>query len=212
MTDAPLLTLVTGNKGKLTEIVAILGTENPCVRLETCKVDLDELQGESPEEIAKAKALAAYKLLGRPVLTEDTSLCFNALGGLPGPYIKWFLQKLGTDGIPKMLAGFEDKSGYASCLFTLCLDEETVLFFDGRCPGTIVEKRGCKGFGWDAIFEPKEAGVVEPGNLTYAEMTSEAKNKISHRARGLKMLTDYLASEEGRDALARANAKKPRAE
>jgi len=50
-------------------------------------------------------------------MVEDTSLCFNAYGGLPGPYIKWFLGKLGHEGLPKMLAGFEDKSGYAQCIF-----------------------------------------------------------------------------------------------
>ena len=51
------------------------------------------------------------------VMVEDTCLCFNALKGLPGPYIKWFLQKLGHDGLNAMLAGFEDKSAYAQCTF-----------------------------------------------------------------------------------------------
>lgn len=50
-------------------------------------------------------------------MVEDTSLCFNAYGGLPGPYIKWFLQKLGHEGLNAMLAGFEDKSAYAQCIF-----------------------------------------------------------------------------------------------
>ena len=50
-------------------------------------------------------------------MVEDTSLCFNACGGLPGPYIKWFLAKLGHDGLNRMLAGFEDKSAYAQCIF-----------------------------------------------------------------------------------------------
>lgn len=51
------------------------------------------------------------------VMVEDTSLCFNAYKGLPGPYIKWFLDKLGHDGLNKMLAGFDDKSAYAQCIF-----------------------------------------------------------------------------------------------
>lgn len=55
--------------------------------------------------------------VGGAVIVEDTSLCFNAMGGLPGPYIKWFLQKLGHDGLNAMLAGFEDKTGYAQCIF-----------------------------------------------------------------------------------------------
>eukprot|EP00959_Pyramimonas_sp_CCMP1952_P359301 7523426-Pyramimonas_sp.AAC.1 len=62
-----------------------------------------------PEDIAKEKAAIAAKTIGGPVCVEDTSLCFNAMGGLPGAYIKWFLKELGPAGLPKMLAGFEDK-------------------------------------------------------------------------------------------------------
>jgi inosine triphosphate pyrophosphatase len=50
-------------------------------------------------------------------MVEDTCLCFNALQGLPGPYIKWFLGKLGHDGLNRMLHGFEDKTAYAQCTF-----------------------------------------------------------------------------------------------
>lgn len=57
--------------------------------MESVNIDLDEYQGE-PDEIAQKKCLAAVERLNCPVITEDTCLCFNALGGLPGPYIKWF--------------------------------------------------------------------------------------------------------------------------
>ena len=67
-----------------------------------------DVQGE-PEDIAKDKAALAAKQLGKAVVVEDTSLCFNALGGLPGPYIKWFLKNLGPHGLPKLLAAFDDK-------------------------------------------------------------------------------------------------------
>lgn len=50
-------------------------------------------------------------------MVEDTCLCFNALDGLPGPYIKWFLEGLGHEGLNKMLSGFEDKTAYAQCVF-----------------------------------------------------------------------------------------------
>lgn len=61
--------------------------------------------------------VTAPQQVGGAVMVEDTSLCFNACGGLPGPYIKWFLAKLGHDGLNRMLAGFEDKSAYAQCIF-----------------------------------------------------------------------------------------------
>lgn len=70
----------------------------------SAKVDLPEYQGEI-EEISREKCRVATKQIEGPVLVEDTSLCFDALGGLPGPYIKWFLEKLKPEGLHKMLAG-----------------------------------------------------------------------------------------------------------
>ena len=80
---------------------------------------------------------------------EDTSLCYNALKGLPGPYCKWFLDKLGHEGLNKMLAGYEDKSAYAQCIFAYCdgPDAEPIVFV-GRTEGKIVPARGPTDFGW----------------------------------------------------------------
>lgn len=80
------ITFITGNVKKLEEVVAILGKEFPR-ELITKKVDLPELQGEM-DEVSIQKCQEAAKLVQGPVLIEDTSLCFNVLGGLPG--------KLGT--------------------------------------------------------------------------------------------------------------------
>ncbi|GFR48714.1 hypothetical protein Agub_g10671 [Astrephomene gubernaculifera] len=177
----------TGNKKKLEEVTAILasGAALP-FQVEAAKLDLPELQGE-PEEISKEKCRIAARLVGGAVMVEDTSLCFNALGGLPGPYIKWFLEKLGHDGLNRMLAGFEDKTAYAQCIFayTPGPDQEPLVFV-GRTPGRIVAARGPADFGWDPVFEPE--GFSE----TYAEMDKEAKNKISHRYRSLDKLRSYL--------------------
>ena len=60
-------------------------------------VDLPEYQGD-PDYVAGAKAELAAKEIKGPVITEDTSLCFNALNGMPGPYIKWFLKNIGPEG------------------------------------------------------------------------------------------------------------------
>lgn len=129
------LNFVTGNKGKLLETSKILRTTIP--NLQSISLDLPELQGDSPEEISKAKCRIASKKAGPgvAVIVEDTSLCFNALKGLPGPYIKWFLDKLGHDGLNTMLAGHEDKSAYALCVFSYSHDPsmEPVTFV-GKCP------------------------------------------------------------------------------
>ena len=115
---APMtVTFVTGNQNKLKEVRAILGEEHADkFTLEARKVDLPELQGE-PEDIAKEKVMLAARQIDGPTLVEDTSLCYNALHGLPGPYVKWFLDKLGHEGLNKMLAGYDDKSAYAQCVF-----------------------------------------------------------------------------------------------
>jgi hypothetical protein len=113
----PIVTFVTGNQKKLQEVIAILGAEGELpIEVTNRKLDLPEYQGE-PEEISRQKAIAAALEVGGAVMVEDTSLCFNALQGLPGPYIKWFLDKLGHEGLNNMLAAYEDKSGYAQCIF-----------------------------------------------------------------------------------------------
>lgn len=125
-------------------------------------------------------------------LVEDTCLCFNALHGLPGPYVKWFLDKLGHEGLNNMLAAYEDKSAYALCTFayTSGADSEPVIL-SGRTEGTLVPARQSPDkdvFGWDPVFEPKEY------EQTYAEMTAETKNKISHRSKALTALKHHLNS------------------
>merc|ERR1712125_199765 len=150
--------------------------------------DLPELQGASPAMIAKEKCVLAAKEVNGPVMCEDTCLCYHALKGLPGPYIKWFLESIGHDGLNKLLAGYEDKSAYAQCIFALCAGPGCeVRIFDGRTEGKIVPARGPTDFGWDPVFEPREGG-----GLTYAEMPKEEKNKISPRGRSLTSLRDWL--------------------
>ncbi|XP_067934955.1 inosine triphosphate pyrophosphatase-like isoform X3 [Watersipora subatra] len=171
------ITFVTGNKHKLEEVISILGTS---ISWDNKKLDLPEYQGE-PDEITKQKCKEAARAVKGSVLIEDTCLCFNALGGMPGPYIKWFLDKIGPDGLFKMLHGFEDKTAYAMCTFgfTTGPDAEVELYC-GKCPGKIVAPRGSTTFGWDPCFQP------DGFDLTFAEMDKSIKNKISHR--GLALL------------------------
>ncbi|XP_029474836.1 inosine triphosphate pyrophosphatase isoform X2 [Rhinatrema bivittatum] len=123
---------VTGNAKKLEEVVQILGDKFPC-KLVAQKIDLPEYQGE-PDEISIQKCLEAVKQVQGPVIVEDTCLCFNAFGGLPGPYIKWFLGNLKPEGLHRMLAGFEDKSAYALCTFAFSTGnpEDPVQLFRGK--------------------------------------------------------------------------------
>jgi len=184
------ITFVTGNKKKLEEVQKILADGNEIelpFELNNKKLDLPELQGD-PLDVAREKCKLASEQVQGPVLTEDTSLCFNALNGLPGPYIKWFLEKCGHDGLNNMLGGFKDKSAYAQTIFALQMSsDDEVLLFEGRTDGKIVPARGSLDFGWDPVFEP-----LEGGGKTYGEMSKDDKNVISHRGRALAKLKDFL--------------------
>jgi len=190
-----IITFVTGNKKKLEEVVRILSKSNEsssplAFSISNQKIDLPELQGD-PLEIAKEKcALAAKEVMG-PVITEDTSLCFTALKDMPGPYIKWFLEKCGHEGLNDMIAFSEDKSGYAQTVVGFCPGPgQEVVVFDGRTRGIVVPARGSLDFGWDPIFQPDEGD-----GFTYAEMSKGAKDSISHRSRAFGKLRSYLEAE-----------------
>ncbi|KAI6251190.1 Inosine triphosphate pyrophosphatase [Erysiphe necator] len=175
------LNFITSNKNKLLEVRQILGD---LVDLQSQSLELPEIQG-TIEEISLDKCRRAAEKIQGPVLVEDTCLCFNALQQLPGPYIKWFLQALGHQGLNNLLAAYPDKSAQAVCTFSYCKGPGyEPLIFQGRTNGTIVPPRGSADFGWDAIFECN--------GKTYAEMDKSEKNKVSHRFRALEKLKIWL--------------------
>ena len=179
---------VTGNAMKLREVQEILGMNGLPLPLEMIDIDLDELQESQPEKIAAAKARLAAEACGGPAIVDDTSLCLNAIGGMPGPYIKWFQQS--QVELHRLLVDYDDKSAFAqSCIAFSPGPGAVPLVFSGICRGTIVAPRGGSGFGWDAVFEPE--GSTE----TFAEMSGEAKNAISHRSRALALLAQHLKGD-----------------
>jgi inosine triphosphate pyrophosphatase len=185
-----VINFVTGNQKKFEEASAILQKELPDITFNRVEFDLPEIQGE-PEEIVRFKLQHALELQksDSPLVIEDTSLCFNSLKGLPGPYIKHFLTKLGTSGLFKLVENFEDHSAYSQCIFGLAKTRsEQPKLFVGRTDGKIVAPRGDNKFGWDPVFQPD--GFSE----TFAEMDSKVKNSISHRYRSLKQLSEFLKS------------------
>ncbi|SHO79013.1 Similar to S.cerevisiae protein HAM1 (Nucleoside triphosphate pyrophosphohydrolase) [Malassezia sympodialis ATCC 42132] len=185
-----IITFVTGNKNKLREVQNILGASpNASWSLESKSLDVPEVQG-STQEVALAKCRSAAQQLQGPCLTEDTALSFRALNGLPGPYIKDFLHKLGLDGLNRLLAGFDDKGATAICTFAYCEGPgfEPVLF-EGKTLGHIVPPRGPTDFGWDPVFE------VDGHGKTFAEMDKSEKNAVSHRFRALSQFQSFLNSK-----------------
>lgn len=188
------ISFVTSNDNKLAEVQRALQTGSKDGKLSfdllKCSVGLLELQGD-PLDVARQKCIQAAKEVKGPVLVEDTSLCFNALGGLPGVYVKWFLDKTGRQGLVNMLHAYEDKSAYAQCIFALSAGEDKpVHLFVGQTTGTIVTPRGPENsFGWDPVFQPSDGS-----NKTFAEMTKDEKNAISHRGKALAKVCEFIST------------------
>jgi inosine triphosphate pyrophosphatase len=174
------------------------------VDLRTLNVDLPELQEVDTMAIAKNKALLAAQLVSGACLVEDTSLHFHALGGMPGPYIKWFQQSLKSSGLYNILAAYDDKSATAVCTLAFSPSPHAdPILFTGECRGTIVPPEiGQNGFGWDTIFVPDEemqkqqqqtnADTTEYEPRSFSRMTMDEKNQLSHRGKAVRKLAVWL--------------------
>ncbi|KAJ5324426.1 hypothetical protein N7476_003026 [Penicillium atrosanguineum] len=191
-------TFVTGNPNKIIEVNAIIGNSIP---IQPVALDVPEIQG-TLEEIARDKCRRATLIVNGPVIVEDSALEFNAMKGLPGPYIKYFLESLGNDGLNRMLYGYEDKSAEAVCTFAFSTGPTMEpLLFQGRLKdvllivskGKIVPARGSPVFGWEPIFEHEGA--------TLAEMAHDKKNKLSHRYQALLKFQSWLTEGNNRSVL-----------
>jgi len=178
------LTYITGHSKKANEIARYLNT-----KVKHHKLDLPEVQSLDPVEVVTLKAQEAYRQLACPVLVEDYSMRFEALGKLPGPLIKWFLEELQPDGLCKLLDGYESSRATAQTCFGFC-DESGVQVFIGEITGTITARpRGEYGYGTDAIFIP------DGQSKTWGEMNSQEKITYSLRRIGLEKLEAYLENK-----------------
>lgn len=177
------LTFITGNQDKADHLAKHLGTE-----IAHHKVNLDEIQSVDLHEIVEHKVRQAYEILKTPVLVEDVSLEFTALGHLPGPFIKFFVEDSGLEACCRMLDGFEDRSAIGRCTFGY-FDGAQVRFFDGELQGKITTSpRGENGFGWDKIFVP------EGFSVTRAELNDDDYAKVYGIIKPFSTLRDFLAN------------------
>jgi XTP/dITP diphosphohydrolase len=175
------LLFVTSNPGKVREVEAILG-----IPVEQLTLDVPEIQSLDVEEVVRQKALSAFAHAGRPVLVEDTGLYLDALSGLPGALVRWFLATIGPAGICALIPPGADRGARARTAVALC-DGETVEVMTGETCGVIASApTGAGGFGWDPIFRPIGA------SHTFAEMDQAEKNRFSMRRQALERLRERL--------------------
>lgn len=176
------ITFITGHAKKAEQLSRHLDYE-----VDHYKLDLKEIQTLDPVEVTIHKAKEAYAMLKKPVLVEDVSIRFEALGRLPGTLIKWFLEELKVEGLCKLLNGYQTRKAIVAPYFGLCVDGEKVEIFTAEITGEITkEPRGENGFGLDSIFIPD--GYTK----TWGQMNDEEQNETSVRKLALKKLHAYL--------------------
>ncbi|NJE04220.1 XTP/dITP diphosphatase [Thermococcus sp. MV11] len=177
------LAFITSNPGKVEEARKYF--EPLGVEVYQLKVDYPEIQADTLEEVAEYGARWLAERLDGPFFLDDSGLFIDALNGFPGVYSAYVYRTLGVDGILKLMEGVEDRRAHFRSVIAYW-DNELYLF-TGRVEGEITrEKRGTMGFGFDPIFKP--TGFEE----TFAEMTTDEKNRISHRGRALKAFAEWL--------------------
>ena len=175
------LIFVSSNPNKGIEAERIL--KLPLLRV---AINLPEIQASSIEEITRYKLEVAKTKGYDRLVVEDVSLGFNELGNFPGPYVKWLLESAGGKGLGAIAYALRDRSAVARCCVGYW-DGQEVHIFMGEVAGEIlVHPRGEQHFGWDAWFLPE--GTAK----TFAELSAEEKDAISHRGRAFGKLRDHL--------------------
>ena len=190
------IVFATHNAHKVSEVQAVLGSEYQLVTATEAGIS-EEIPETQPtiEGNALQKARYVYEHTGLNCFADDTGLEVEALDGAPGVYSARYAGGEGHDSeanMKKLLAELKGKENRKAQFRTaICLIEggEKHLF-EGIVKGEIIrEKKGSSGFGYDPVFVPE--GYAE----TFAEMGAEEKNRISHRARAVQKLCDYLNSK-----------------
>ena len=187
--------IATKNLHKLEEMRRILSPLGiDCICEHDLAVPLPEVDetGDTFAENALLKAQSALMAAGMPVIADDSGLCVGALAGQPGVYSSRYAGEHADSeaNIKKLLEELQGKTNRAACFrcYIVCLFPDGYrIDAEGRCDGEILhEKHGENGFGYDPVF------MSELGS--FAEMTDEQKDSISHRGRALRELHDKLKS------------------
>lgn len=175
---------VTGNADKAHQFSRHIGRE-----IQHHAADTDEIQTLDAKLLTAHKATQAYEQLGRPVLVEDVTLGFSALNGLPGPFVKFFVDADGgVTSMCRMLDGFDDRSAQASCTYAY-FDGNDSHYFTGYLDGTIARQpKGENGYGFDRIFIPEGFG-----GKTAAELDSQEYDRYYSTIKPFKHLKTFLA-------------------
>lgn len=186
------LVFATNNENKIQEVRQLLGENIKLLSLKDtgCSFDLPENQS-TLEGNASEKAFFVYNNYNINCFADDTGLEIDALKGAPGVLSARYAGKnknfeANMQKVLENLSGISNRNARFRTVISLIINGQETLF-EGIIRGTIIkEKRGNEGFGYDPVFKP------EGYDLSFAEMSLEQKNSISHRGIAIRKLVDYL--------------------
>jgi XTP/dITP diphosphohydrolase len=189
------LVFASGNEHKVREINSILGDSFSLIGLKDVNI-VDDIPENEPdiEGNALAKARYVHQATGMDVFADDTGLEVEVLGGQPGVHSARFAGEdkdsaANIEKLLKLMGNSENRNARFRTVIALILKNREFTF-EGVVDGKIAfEKRGAGGFGYDPVFVP------EGNTLTFAEMTAEQKNGISHRGRAVEKLSLFLKNQ-----------------
>lgn len=192
------LVFATNNQHKLQEIKQLLNGSFELLSLNDigCEDDIPENQA-TLEGNAAEKSFFIYNKYGLNCFADDTGLEIEALNGEPGVYSARYAGEArdsqnNMDLVLAKLNKINNRKARFRTVVSLVIDGNETQF-EGIVDGQILEeKRGKTGFGYDPIFKPDES------DLSFAEMTMDEKNKISHRGRAIQKLVEYLKQHKGK--------------
>jgi len=183
-----VIVLATRNIGKMKELQQLL--QDFPVEIKNLNdfgpIPEVEENGETFDDNAYKKASFTAKVLGLPAIADDSGLVVQALGGAPGVKSARYAGENASDAenIAKLLKEMENKADRRAafeCVISIAVPSGPALTYEGRCDGEITTKpRGKSGFGYDPVFYCPEYGK------TFAELSSQEKNRVSHRGKALK--------------------------
>ena len=177
------LKVITSNPGKVAEYQRAF--DELGIEMEHYRLPYDEVQTSDLEEVVN-KGMDEIIAKGvRDFIVDDTGLFIDSLKGFPGVWSAYAQKTIGNKGILKLMEGAEDRGAEFRCCIGCDIDGKRIVVV-GVCRGYITDsEKGTDGFGFDPIFSPD-------GKLTFAEMSVEDKNLISHRGNAVKLLIEQL--------------------
>ena len=192
MRKAIVLVIATRNKGKTAEIKELLqGFPVEIKNLDNFgPIPQLEEDGETFDDNAYKKASFAARILGFPSLADDSGLLVEALDGAPGVHSARYAGENATDEerclkLLKEMEGKANRRAAFECVISIAVPSGPALTYEARCEGLITESPvGSSGFGYDPVF------FYPPHQKTFAELTREEKNRISHRGKAFAELKD----------------------